>query len=131
MFGIPEGVKLGISFDQSLYIRQSIRNLVEQALHGSLLAAAVVLIFLRNLTSTMIISMAIPSMLVTFIVLYFTNQTLNVFTLEGLRWELAGLWMIQSWNWRTFSATSTPIPTDGAAFSRPPVKWQCRFLPRP
>lgn len=85
MFGIPEGVKLGISFDQSLYIRQSIRNLVEQALHGSLLAAAVVLIFLRNLTSTMIISMAIPlSMLVTFIVLYFTNQTLNVFTLGGL-----------------------------------------------
>ncbi|MGE0646081.1 MAG: efflux RND transporter permease subunit [Nitrospira sp.] len=85
MFGLPEGVKLGISFDQSLYIRQSIRNLVEQALHGSLLAAAVILIFLRNLTSTMIISVAIPlSMLVTFIVLYFTNQTLNVFTLGGL-----------------------------------------------
>ncbi|MBX3301549.1 MAG: efflux RND transporter permease subunit [Nitrospira sp.] len=85
MFGIPEGVKLGISFDQSLYIRQSIRNLVEQAIHGSLLAAAVILIFLRNLTSTMIISVAIPlSMLVTFIVLYFTNQTLNVFTLGGL-----------------------------------------------
>jgi CzcA family heavy metal efflux pump len=85
MFGIPEGVKLGISFDQSLYIRQSIRNLVEQAIHGSLLAAAVILIFLRNLTSTIIISMAIPlSMLVTFIVLYFTGQTLNVFTLGGL-----------------------------------------------
>lgn len=85
MFGIPEGVKLGISFDQSLYIRQSIRNLAEQAIHGSLLAAAVILIFLRNLTSTIIISMAIPlSMLVTFIVLYFTNQTLNVFTLGGL-----------------------------------------------
>jgi CzcA family heavy metal efflux pump len=85
MFGIPEGVKLGISFDQSLYIRQSIRNLVEQVIHGSLLAAAVILIFLRNLTSTMIISIAIPlSMLVTFIVLYFTDQTLNVFTLGGL-----------------------------------------------
>src|SRR5690348_4978258 len=85
MFGIPEGVKLGISFDQSLYIRQSIHNLIEQALHGSLLAAAVILIFLRNLTSTVIISIAIPlSMLVTFIVLYFTGQTLNVFTLGGL-----------------------------------------------
>ncbi|OQW31307.1 MAG: acriflavin resistance protein [Nitrospira sp. SG-bin1] len=85
MFGIPEGVKLGISFDQSLYIRQSINNLIEQALHGSLLAAAVILIFLRNLTSTAIISVAIPlSMLVTFIVLYFTGQTLNIFTLGGL-----------------------------------------------
>jgi CzcA family heavy metal efflux pump len=85
LFGIPEGVKLGISFDQSLYIRKSIRNLIEQAIHGSLLAAAVIFIFLRNLTSTMIISVAIPlSMLVTFIVLYFTDQTLNIFTLGGL-----------------------------------------------
>ena len=85
MLGIPEGVKLTISFDQSLYIRQSIQNLIEQALHGSLLAAAVILIFLRNLTSTLIVSVAIPlSMLVTFIVLYFTGQTLNVFTLGGL-----------------------------------------------
>ena len=85
MLGVPEGVNLSISFDQSLYIRQSIHNLVEQALHGSLLAAAVILIFLRNLTSTLIVSVAIPlSMLVTFIVLYFTGQTLNVFTLGGL-----------------------------------------------
>lgn len=44
-----------------------------------------ILIFLRNLTSTVIISVAIPlSMLVTFIVFYFTGQTLNVFTLGGL-----------------------------------------------
>ena len=85
ILGVPEGVNLSISFDQSLYIRQSIRNLVEQALHGSLLAAAVIFIFLRNLTSTVIVSVAIPlSMLVTFIVLYFTGQTLNVFTLGGL-----------------------------------------------
>ena len=85
MLGVPDGVNLSISFDQSLYIRQSIRNLVEQALHGSLLAAAVIFIFLRNLTSTLIVSVAIPlSMLVTFIVLYFTGQTLNVFTLGGL-----------------------------------------------
>ncbi|MEC4891304.1 MAG: efflux RND transporter permease subunit [Nitrospira sp.] len=85
MIGVPPGVKLGISFDQSVYIRQSIQNLIEQALHGSLLAAAVILIFLRNLTSTLIISVSIPlSILVTFIVLYFTGQTLNVFTLGGL-----------------------------------------------
>jgi hydrophobe/amphiphile efflux-1 (HAE1) family protein len=85
MVGIPPGVTLGISFDQSVYIRQAIRNLIEQALHGSLLAAAVILIFLRNLTSTMIISVSIPlSILVTFIALYLSDQTLNVFTLGGL-----------------------------------------------
>jgi len=85
LVGIPPSVKIGISFDQSIYIRQSIRNLAEQALHGSLLAALVILIFLRNFTSTMIISVAIPlSIMVTFIVLYFSGQTLNVFTLGGL-----------------------------------------------
>jgi len=85
MIGVPPGVKLGVSFDQSVYIRQSIKNLIEQALHGSVLAALVILIFLRNLTSTLIISVAIPlSVMVTFIVLYFSGQTLNVFTLGGL-----------------------------------------------
>jgi multidrug efflux pump subunit AcrB len=85
MVGIPAGAKLGVSFDQSVYIRQSIKNLMEQALHGSLLAAFVILVFLRNLTSTLIISVAIPlSIMVTFILLYFTGQTLNVFTLGGL-----------------------------------------------
>jgi CzcA family heavy metal efflux pump len=85
LVGIPPSVKVGISFDQSVYIRQSISNLIEQALHGSLLAAAVILIFLRSVTSTLIISVAIPlSIMVTFIVLYFSGQTLNVFTLGGL-----------------------------------------------
>src|SRR6185436_7605441 len=85
LIGIPPGVKIGISFDQSVYIRQSISNLFEQALHGSMLAALVILIFLRNFTSTLIISVAIPlSIMVTFIVLYFSGQTLNVFTLGGL-----------------------------------------------
>src|SRR5256712_7101553 len=85
MVGIPPSVKLGISFDQSVYIRQSISNLIEQGLHGSLFAAVVILMFLRNFTSTLIISVAIPlSIMVTFIVLYFSGQTLNVFTLGGL-----------------------------------------------
>lgn len=85
LVGLPPGVHLGVSFDQSTYIRMAIKNLTEQALHGSVLAAAVILIFLRNLTSTLIISVAIPlSILATFIVLYFTGQTLNVFTLGGL-----------------------------------------------
>jgi len=85
MIGIPPGVKLGVSFDQSVYIRQSIKNLIEQAIEGSVLAAAVIFVFLRNVTSTLIISVAIPlSVLVTFITLYFTGQTLNIMTMGGL-----------------------------------------------
>src|SRR5438034_7368732 len=85
MIGVPPGVKLGVSFDQSVYIRQSIKNLIDQAIEGSVLAAAVILVFLRNVTSTLIIAVAIPlSVLVTFITLYFTGQTLNIMTMGGL-----------------------------------------------
>lgn len=84
--GIPPGVKLEPSFDQSTYIRQSIRSLVNEALMGGLLAMAVIFLFLRSFSSTFVISLAIPlSIMATFILLYFLGgQSLNTFTLGGL-----------------------------------------------
>jgi multidrug efflux pump subunit AcrB len=85
LIGIPPGVKLDITFDQSIYIRQAIESLWHEAMIGSVLAFAIILLFLRSLTSTIIISIASPlSILLTFICMYFLNQTLNVFTLGGL-----------------------------------------------
>src|SRR5437899_3086434 len=85
VIGVPPGVNVGITFDQSTYIRQAIESLWHEALQGSALAFLVILIFLRSLTSTLIISIAIPlSILLSFIVMYFLGQTLNVFTLGGL-----------------------------------------------
>jgi CzcA family heavy metal efflux pump len=85
VIGVPPGVKVGVTFDQSIYIRQAIESLWHEALQGSALAFLVILIFLRSLTSTLIISIAIPlSILLSFICMYFLGQTLNVFTLGGL-----------------------------------------------
>jgi CzcA family heavy metal efflux pump len=85
IIGVPPSVKLDITFDQSIYIRQAIESLWHEAMMGSVLAFIIILIFLRSLTSTLIISIAIPlSILLTFICMYFLNQTLNVFTLGGL-----------------------------------------------
>jgi CzcA family heavy metal efflux pump len=85
LIGVPAGVRLGLSFDQSLYIRESISALRHEALQGALLAFVVILIFLQNLRGTVIISLAIPlSILATFLLLYLTGQTLNIFTLGGL-----------------------------------------------
>src|SRR3989442_677509 len=85
LLSVPRGVKVGITFDQSIYIRQAIESLWHEALQGSALAFLVILIFLRSLTSTLIISISIPlSILLSFIVMYFLGQTLNVFTLGGL-----------------------------------------------
>ena len=82
---LPPGVVMLELFDQSLYIRNSIKNLQHEALMGAVLAVLVILVFLRNLRSTMIVSLSIPiSIVCAFILLYFNNLTLNTFTLGGL-----------------------------------------------
>ena len=83
--GVPPNVKLAISFDQSSYIRAAVSSLKHEAVQGGLLAIAVILVFLVSLRATAIVGLAIPiSIVATFVLLYFTGQTLNVFTLGGL-----------------------------------------------
>jgi hydrophobe/amphiphile efflux-1 (HAE1) family protein len=83
--GVPPNVKLVTAFDQSTYIRASIAALEHEALTGGLLAVAVILIFLVSFSATMIIGVAIPlSLIATFVLLFFTGQSLNVFTLGGM-----------------------------------------------
>src|SRR6266511_2445851 len=83
--GVPPNVKLAISFDQSTYIRAAIASLEHEAVMGGLLAIGVILIFLVSFSATGIIAVAIPlSIVATFVLLYFTGQTLNVFSLVGL-----------------------------------------------
>ena len=83
--GVPDDVKLVISFDQSTYIRNAVSSLEHEAVLGGLLAVLVILVFLVSLRATAIIAIAIPlSIIATFVLLYFTGQTLNVFTLGGL-----------------------------------------------
>jgi hydrophobe/amphiphile efflux-1 (HAE1) family protein len=82
---IPPNVRLETSFDQSTYIRSAVSSLEHEAIQGGILAMVVILVFLASLRGTLIVSIAIPlSIVATFILLYFTKQTLNVFTLGGL-----------------------------------------------
>jgi len=81
---IPQ-VKLIPVMDSSVYIRRSINNVGMAAVFGGMLAILVLLIFLRNVKSTAIISTAIPiSIIATFGLLYFSGFTLNIMTLGGL-----------------------------------------------
>lgn len=83
--GIPSNVHVALSFDQSLYIRQTINGLSREAILGALLAMAIIMIFLRNIRGTIIIIVAIPmSILITFIMFRFGNITLNIMTFGGL-----------------------------------------------
>ncbi|MEK9136915.1 MAG: efflux RND transporter permease subunit, partial [Bacteroidota bacterium] len=83
--GIPESVRMTLSFDQSVYIRQTINGLQHEAMLGGLLAMIIILLFLRNIRGTLIIIVAIPlSILITFIWFRFSDVTLNIMTFGGL-----------------------------------------------
>src|SRR5256885_1097411 len=88
----PQRVALRIAFDQSGYIRAAIDSLTREALTGALLTFLVILAFLPNLWNLFIIGVGLPlSVATALILLYFTGQTLNVFTLGGLTLALGRL----------------------------------------
>jgi HAE1 family hydrophobic/amphiphilic exporter-1 len=81
---IPQ-IKIIPTMDTSDYIQRSIKNVGSSAIYGGILAVIILLMFLRNLRSTIIITTAIPiSIIATFAWLYFSNFTLNIMTLGGL-----------------------------------------------
>lgn len=83
--GVPPNVQVGVSFDQSKYIRAAVSSLQHEALQGGLFAILIILVFLVSFRATGIVAVAIPlSVISTFVLLYFTGQSLNVFTLGGL-----------------------------------------------
>src|SRR5438128_1107024 len=80
-----KGINLDVVMDQSVYVRQAIRNLVQEAALGFLLAAGMVFIFLGSARPTGIVLVALPlAVLGSLIGLYFTQQTLNAMTLGGI-----------------------------------------------
>src|SRR5262249_11765706 len=82
---LPSGMTLRIIRDQSVFINASIASLEEHLLFGSLLASIVVFLFIRNLRSVVIASLAIPtSIIATFTILKAMDFTLNNMTLLAL-----------------------------------------------
>jgi len=82
---VPPNVTATTAFDQSEYIRDSISGLMREGALGALLAVLVIILFIRNLRSTVIIFTAIPlSILVTFIFFRFSGTSINIMTLGGL-----------------------------------------------
>ncbi len=90
--GVPKGAEVKLTFDQSNYVRTAIKSLVHEGVGGALLVSLVVLVFLRNLKSVLIICISIPlSVAAALVMLYLGDQSLNVFTLGGLTLALGRL----------------------------------------
>lgn len=82
---MPDDVNLNVIFDQSSYVRNSISGLQNAGLGGLILVVLVLILFLGNFRSSLIVAISLPlSVLFAFIVLYATGQAINSITLGGL-----------------------------------------------
>ncbi len=88
---IPAGINIDLIYDQSQFIKGSIKGVTDSAWQGGLLAFMVILMFLRNIRSALIVTLSIPvSILTTFIMMYFKGEasggsmSLNMMSLGGL-----------------------------------------------
>ncbi len=80
-----EDLRMDVVMDQSVSVKNTIGGLKYAGILGAILAAIVVGVFLVNVRSTIIILISLPlAMLVAFIGLFFSNNSLNSMTLGGL-----------------------------------------------
>jgi multidrug efflux pump subunit AcrB len=82
---LPESLHLSTLFDQSVFVRASIQGVLREALIAACLTAGMILLFLGNWKSTLIIAISIPlSILVSILMLSALGETINIMTLGGL-----------------------------------------------
>ena len=82
---VPRELNVKLLFDQSLFVRAAIQGVVREALTAACLTAAMILLFLGNWRSTLIIAISIPlSILASVILLSALGETFNIMTLGGL-----------------------------------------------
>jgi len=82
---VPSDVKMEIVYDQSKFIKEAINDVANAAWQGGILSFLVLFLFLRDVASSLIITVSIPlCILVTFCFMYFRGITLNIISLGGL-----------------------------------------------
>ncbi|TFB30763.1 efflux RND transporter permease subunit [Pedobacter alluvionis] len=82
---LPDDVHISYEFDQSVAVINSVKSLITEGGLGALLTGLMVLLFLRDLRSSLIVVITIPvSILVGVLLLGMFGQTINIMTLSGL-----------------------------------------------
>jgi len=81
----PRGMDFLVITNQAKFIKNTIEQVKKTALLGGILAVLVLLYFLKNLRSTLIISAAIPiSVVITFFLMFSSDISLNIISMGGL-----------------------------------------------
>jgi len=82
---VPDDVDVSLQFDQSPFVTNALRGLITEGLLGAALTGLMVLIFLRDWRSALIVVLNIPfALLSAVILLWAAGQTINIMTLGGL-----------------------------------------------
>ncbi len=82
---LPAGVTIQPFYDQSHLVRDSIASVRDAILLGLILASVIMVLFLRDWTSSLVAGLVIPvTITVTFIALWVMGQSFNLMTLGGL-----------------------------------------------
>jgi multidrug efflux pump subunit AcrB len=82
---LPEDVKLTLEFDQSPYVTGAVGGVVEESARGAILTGLMVLLFLRDWRSVVVVVLTIPLALMGAVFgLWMAGQTINLMTLGGL-----------------------------------------------
>src|SRR5829696_1084605 len=81
----PEGLELKMDFDQSVFVRAAVSNVIKEAILSSVLVSLMILVFLGSWRNTVVVAVSIPLSICAGIVgLYLAGQTINLMTLGGL-----------------------------------------------
>jgi len=82
---LPDDVKISYEFDQSVFVVNAVKSLMTGGGLGALLTGLMVLLFLRDWRSSLIVVITIPvSILIGVLLLSLFGQTINIMTLSGL-----------------------------------------------
>lgn len=81
----PGNISITTAFNQAEFITQSLSNLSTTAIYAFILTTIVLLVFLRNFQTSLVVAVAIPaSVIFTFFVMDLAGVTLNVISMAGL-----------------------------------------------
>ncbi|HNW34036.1 MAG TPA: efflux RND transporter permease subunit, partial [Candidatus Ozemobacteraceae bacterium] len=81
----PKSVEFNIPVDSTPFTEESIRSVMMDIIVGGILAVLIILLFLRNIRSTLISALAIPaSLLAAFVIMRMLGLTLNTLTTMAL-----------------------------------------------
>jgi multidrug efflux pump subunit AcrB len=82
---LPNDVKISYEFDQSVFVVNAVKSLMTEGGLGAILTGLMVLLFLRDWRSSLIVVITIPvSILIGVLLLSLFGQTINIMTLSGL-----------------------------------------------